>query len=88
MAIFSAERNHFNNFGRGSHKEHFCENVLKSGYWSRRRCHLKVFLFFSSGGHFVQRSKTILEILVESHPRNIPVKLFLNRSIGLGGDVM
>ena len=26
----------------------------------------------------------VLAILVEAHPRNIPVKLFLNRSIGLG----
>ena len=31
---------------------------------------------FSSGDHFVQRSGTILAILEEGHPRNIPVKLF------------
>ena len=30
----------------------------------------------SSGGHFVQRSGTILAILVEGHPRNISDKLF------------
>ena len=36
----------------------------------------KGFSFFSSSGHFVQRSGTILAILVEGHPRNIPVKLF------------
>ena len=46
------------------------------------RCHLKVFLFFSSGDHFVQWSETILAILVEGHLRNISEKLFLNRSIG------
>ena len=34
------------------------------------------FLFFSSGGHFVQRSETILAILVEGHPRNISVIFF------------
>ena len=30
---------------------------------------------FSSGGHFVQWSKTILAILVEGHSRNISMKL-------------
>ena len=33
--------------------EHFCKIILKSIYWSTRRCHLKVFFSnFSSGGHF------------------------------------
>ena len=36
----------------------------------------KGFSIFSSGGHFVQRNKTISAILVEGHPRNISVKLF------------
>ena len=73
------ERNHFNNFGRGSPKEHFCGIILKSGHWPKRRCHLKLFFFFSifsSGDHFVQRNRTILAILVEGHSRNISVKLF------------
>ena len=39
------QRNDFSNSGRGSPKKHFCEIILKSVYWSRRRCHLKVFLF-------------------------------------------
>ena len=34
------------------------------------------FPIFSSGGHFVKQSRTILAILVKGHPRNIPVKLF------------
>ena len=46
------------------------------------------FSILSSGGHFDQQSKTILEILVEGHPRNISVKLFWNQAIGLGGDVI
>ena len=46
------------------------------------------FSIFSSGGHFVQQSRTILAILVRGHPRNIPVKLFWNLPIGLGGDVV
>ena len=51
---------------------------------------LKVFFssIFSSGGHFVQTSGASLAILVEGYPRNISVKLFLNRAIGLGGDVV
>ena len=34
------------------------------------------FFCFSSGGHFVQQNKTILEILLEGHSRNISMKLF------------
>ena len=30
-------------------------------------CHFKIFSIFSSGGHFVHWSKTILAILVERH---------------------
>ena len=67
--FFTAERNHFGNFCRGSSKEHFCEIILKSAHWPWRRCRFTV--FFSSGGHFVQRSRTILAILVEGHPRII-----------------
>ena len=44
------------------------------------------FSIFSSGGRFVQRSGcTIVNgNLVEGHPKNISVKSFLNRPIGLG----
>ena len=41
---FSAEWNDFSNLGRGLPKEHFCKIILKSGHWSRRRCHLKKLL--------------------------------------------
>ena len=34
------------------------------------------FSIFSSGDHFVQRSGTILAILVEGHLREISVKIF------------
>ena len=56
--------------------EHSCEIILKSAHWPRRKCGLNVFSNFSFDDHFVQRSGTILAILVESHPRNISVKLF------------
>ena len=56
----SVERDDFSNFGRESTQEHFCENILKSSHLPRRRCHLKVFSIFSSGGQLVQLSGTIL----------------------------
>ena len=46
----------------------------------------KGFSIYSFGCNFVQRSGTILAILVEGHPRNISVIFFLNLAIGLGGD--
>ena len=49
---------------------------------------LKGFSIFSSGGHFVQPSTTILAYLVEGHPRNISMKLLENWSIGIGADIM
>ena len=39
------EQNHFSIFGKESPKKHFCEMILNSGHWSRRRCHLKFFFF-------------------------------------------
>ena len=36
--------NHFNYFGKGAQEEHFCEIILKSGHWLRKRCHFKIFL--------------------------------------------
>ena len=56
--------------------EHSCEIISKSAHWPGRRCRLKGFSIFSFGGPFVQRSRTILAILVKGHPKNIPVKLF------------
>ena len=35
----------------------------------------KGFSIFSSAGHFVQPSRTILALLVEGHKRNLSVKL-------------
>ena len=45
------------------------------------------FSIFSSGSQFNQRSDTISEILVDSHLRNIPVKLFQNLPTDLAGEV-
>ena len=37
-------------------------------------CKIFTIFYFSSGGHFVHRSRTILAILVEGHLSNIPKK--------------
>ena len=43
----------------------------------------KDFPIFSSGSHLVQWSRTVWAILVDSHLRNIPVKLYQNLSTDL-----
>ena len=68
------EQNHFSKTGRGSSIEHSGEIILKLAHWPKRRCRLKGFSIFSSDGHFVQRSGTILAIFVEGHPKNISTK--------------
>ena len=62
------ERNDFSNFGRGSPKEHFYEIILKSGQLAYEDMLFTGFFYFCSGGHFVQRSGTILAILVKGSP--------------------
>ena len=52
-----------------------------------KRCRLKIFLIWSPGGPFVQRSGTICAILVEGIRRNNSVKLFRIWASGSGGDV-
>ena len=55
--------------------EQFCEIILNldQGF---RRCLLKTFLIWGSGGPFVQGSGTICAILVEGIKRKNSVKLF------------
>ena len=60
----------FSNFSRRSPKEHFCEIILKSNNWPMKRCRLK------TGGHSVQRSRTILALLVKGHQRNFFIFYF------------
>ena len=48
----------------------------------------KIFLIWSSGGAFVQRSGTICAILVEGIKRNNSVKLCLIWNSDSGGDVV
>ena len=72
----SAEQNHLCNFGRRHCEEQFCEIIMNLDQWFKRRSRLKIFLIWSSGGPFVQRSGNICAILVEGIMRNISVKLF------------
>ena len=72
----SEEQNHLCNYGRGCYKEQFCEIILNMDQWFRRSCLLRIFLIWSSGGPFVQRSGTICAISVEIIKRNISKKLF------------
>ena len=39
---YAMDRNHLNNFERGSTKDHSCKNWSKSNQWFRRRCCLKI----------------------------------------------
>ena len=71
----SAEWNHLCHFERRHHEEQICEIILNLDQWFKR-CRLKIFLILSSGGPFVQRSRTVCAILVEGIMRNNSVNLF------------
>ena len=81
----SAERNHMCNFGRRHHYEQYCEIILNLDQWFKRRWRLKIFLFWSSGSPFVQRSGSICAILVEGIMRNNSVNLCWIWASGSGG---
>ena len=72
----SAERNHLCKSDRGYHEEQLCEINFNLDQWFRRRCVLKIFLIWSSGGPFVQQSWTICAIFVEGIRKKNSVKLF------------
>ena len=44
--ILLSEWKHCSNFGKGALQKQFCEIILQSGHWPKRRCHLKVFFYF------------------------------------------
>ena len=82
--LCSVEQNHLCNFVRRHNEEQFCEIILNLDQWFRR-CHLQIFLIWSSGGPFVQWSGTICANLVVGNMRKNSVNLF---RIGPGGDVL
>ena len=51
------------NFSRRHYEEYFCEIILNLGQWlrSRRRCHLKIFLFLTLVAILFRRMKSFVE---------------------------
>ena len=75
LPFCSVQRDHLCNFGRGHYEKHYFEIISNLDKWFRRRCCFKILLNWSSGGIFVQLSRTICEIFAEGIMRNISVKL-------------
>ena len=73
MALLFSGAEPFVQFSRRYYEEQFGEIILNLEQWLRR-CLLKIFLIWSSGGPFVMRSRTICAILVECIKRNNSVK--------------
>ena len=48
-------------FGRGLYKKHFCEIILKSGQWPKRRCCLQVFLCLALAAILFSGQKRFLQ---------------------------
>ena len=65
------------------HPRNLPVNYFKIDALVKKEKLFKGFSIFSSGGHLVQRSGKVCGILVDSHLRNIPVKLFQNLSTDL-----
>ena len=72
----------FEQFWKRVTQETFLYNYLKIHLLVQEKKSFKSFSIFKSGGHLVQQSRTVSAILVEGHPRNLPVKLFQNRCNG------
>ena len=60
--LCSAEQNHLCHFGRVHHEEQFCEIIFNLDLWFRRKCHLKIFLIWSSGSPFFSRAEQVVFI--------------------------
>ena len=72
--FYSREENHLCNFGRGHYEEHFCEIILNLDQWFRKKCCLKAFVIYSSGGPFVQQNGTSCVVLDKGIMRYISMK--------------
>ena len=75
------------NFGIGSSKEPSCIIISESMYWLRRRSSLKVFLFLALAAILFNGAERFEHFFVNSHLKNIPVKLFQILSTDLAEDV-
>ena len=88
QSFWSAESNHLCKFGRGYYEEQFCEIISNLGQWFRKRCHLKDFFIWSSGGPSVRWSRIIYATLKKGIIGNIHVKLYEIWTSGSAGDVV
>ena len=59
---------------------HLNQIISKSVHQFSGRSRLELFSIYS--GHFVQQSRTVIAIFVDSHLRNISVSLFQNPCTG------
>ena len=82
-AILFNRAERFEQFWSTLIKGTFLYNYFKIDALVKKATLFKGFSIFSSGGHLVQWSGTVWAILVDSHLRNIPVKLFQNLSTDL-----
>ena len=64
------------NIGRGHYEKYFCENIYNFGPVVKEDILFKDSSICSSGGHFVQLSRTVCAILVVDIMGNNPVKSF------------
>ena len=77
MAILFNKAKLFCNYGRGSYEQPFCETILNSSQWFRRR-HLKIFIFLALASILFSRAQPFVQSLVEGIMRNNSVIFFLN----------
>ena len=61
MAFLFSRAEPFVHFGRGYQEEQFSEIILNSDQWFRRRCLLKIFLIWSSGGLFFSGAEPFVQ---------------------------
>ena len=64
-------------FGRGHYEENLCEVILNLDQYFRR-CRLKKFLIWGSGGPFVWQSGTKCAIVLEGHYEEHFYEIILN----------
>ena len=82
-------QNSLSNFSRVLPKEPSCKIISKSMPWLRRRSRLNVFLFLAPAAILFNGAERFQQFwMVDSHLRNIPVKLFQNLSTDLAEEVV
>ena len=76
--LCSVAWNHLCNIGRSHHEEQSCKIILNLDQRFRRKCHSKLFLIWSSGSPFGQRSVTFLCNFGRGYPEGQFCEIILN----------